>query len=277
MTQAAAANQNRTRPFRNGFFIRTLCVLLTGIFALSMAVPAFAKETVSAEQKQCAEQIYQALLHDKDQIVITGKPGGGDVLPIYLEVWDRHPGLFYDSVFNDTRFEESGEGETYVCRIRPGYLRSREVEATRTVIRTLLDNAPENGTDAGKERYVHDWLVDHVTYEKDAREIPDCLLRHRCNCRAFALTMEYLLNRLGVPCRYVTGYAGGGSHAWNVVTLDGKSYATDACWDASDPNPYRYYNLPASEMEKSHHPEDPSAMADCRFHDQEIAGTWKLF
>jgi hypothetical protein len=45
-------------------------------------------------------------------------------------------------------------------------------------------------------------------------------------CAGYAKAMQYLLNRMGIECLYVTS----DTHAWNIVKLEGDYYHMDVTW-----------------------------------------------
>lgn len=49
-------------------------------------------------------------------------------------------------------------------------------------------------------------------------------------CAGYARSVQYFLERLGIPCIYVEGSTKGSTegHAWNIVLLDGQYYYVDA-------------------------------------------------
>jgi hypothetical protein len=65
------------------------------------------------------------------------------------------------------------------------------------------------------------------------------------------------MQKMGIPCAYVLGYALGGYHAWNIVQLDGEYYAMDVTWDdplGAAPNQfyYNYFNITDQEISSDH-------------------------
>jgi len=88
----------------------------------------------------------------------------------------------------------------------------------------------------------HDAIIDAVDYAYKANGSPeDTLWAHnimgtfmeRGNvCEGYSRTFQLLLNLSGVENIFVTGSAGGGGHAWNLVQLDdGAWYWCDLTWD----------------------------------------------
>lgn len=93
---------------------------------------------------------------------------------------------------------------------------------------------------------LHDYLVLNCVYDYDnylRHTVPaesytadGALLEGTAVCAGYARAYQLLMQQAGIPCEYVSGYAGGG-HAWNVVEIDGAWYHVDTTWD--DPVPDR--------------------------------------
>ena len=93
---------------------------------------------------------------------------------------------------------------------------------------------------------LHDYLVLNCVYDYDnylRHTVPaesytadGALLEGTAVCAGYARAYQLLMQEAGIPCEYVSGYAGGG-HAWNVVEIDGAWYHVDTTWD--DPVPDR--------------------------------------
>ena len=93
---------------------------------------------------------------------------------------------------------------------------------------------------------LHDYLVLNCVYDYDnylRHTVPaesytadGALLEGTAVCAGYARAYQLLMQEAGIPCEYVSGYAGGG-HAWNVVEIDGTWYHVDTTWD--DPVPDR--------------------------------------
>jgi transglutaminase/protease-like cytokinesis protein 3 len=70
-------------------------------------------------------------------------------------------------------------------------------------------------------------------------------------CAGYARAMQYLMQRLGIPCYYCTGYAGQ-NHAWNIVRLDDGYYNVDVTWDDTPGGEYDYFNRTDAEYAGTH-------------------------
>ena len=65
----------------------------------------------------------------------------------------------------------------------------------------------------------------------DLRSVYGVFVNKKAVCAGYAKAMQYLLNRCGIECLYVTS----DTHAWNIVKLEGDYYHLDVTWgDGSD-------------------------------------------
>ena len=70
-------------------------------------------------------------------------------------------------------------------------------------------------------------------------------------CAGYARAYQYLLQKLGIPCYYCTGYAGE-NHAWNIVKLEDTYYNVDVTWSDTKPQNYLYFNGTDADYAKDH-------------------------
>lgn len=187
----------------------------------------------------------------------------------------EHPELFYAKNFQRKTITEANKHEIHTAYWTLDSNARQEVNAVNQAVNNFLAKAPKNGSDYDKELYVHDKLVQETNYVSGNRTVYNSLVQHKGNCEGYAYAMKLLLNKLAIPCDVIVGTASGeGAHAWNRVTLDGKPYLTDACWDdpvgsaGSGVISHRYFNLSASEMNRDHQATNPKEQSACTSTDQ---------
>lgn len=108
-------------------------------------------------------------------------------------------------------------------------------------------------------KLLHDWVATHVDYDvpmlasgKLHSQDAESVFQKRMGvCSGYAWLLEALGKRANLDVRYVVGRArasgsdlDGEGHAWNIVTLDAKSYLVDATWNAG------HVGVPAGETEE---------------------------
>ena len=111
-----------------------------------------------------------------------------------------------------------------------------------------------------KERRLHDLLIDRIEYDKGAdmnQSAYSALVEGKSVCAGYARAYQYLMQKLGIPCYYCTGYAGT-DHAWNIVALDDGYYNVDLTWDDTPDGKYDYFNKTDQEYADTHVRQDLS-------------------
>lgn len=111
----------------------------------------------------------------------------------------------------------------------------------------------------------HDNLLKSLSYEEgaqdcDAGNLYGGLVRGKGVCGAYSRGYQYLMQRLGVPCAYLSGTSVRGiPHSWNAVKLDDGWYYVDATWDdLPDEKGYIYHDyllVTFEEISLEHFPE----------------------
>ncbi len=118
---------------------------------------------------------------------------------------------------------------------------------------TILDGAAQMDSDYGKEIFIHDALAERVIYDLEAeysQSAYSALLGGSTVCAGYARAFQFLMNECGIPCCYCTGTCGG-SHAWNLVMLDGEYYNVDLTWDDACSS-YDYFNRTDEDFAGTH-------------------------
>lgn len=127
------------------------------------------------------------------------------------------------------------------------------------------------GSTYDKVKFVHDYLVDLITYDQTGKEnnsnLYGALIEGACVCEGYAEAFKAILDKLDIPCVIVYGsgidaLGNTESHAWNYVKMnDGKWYAVDTTWD--DPiiigsgsvagyDKYKYFLKGSENFESTH-------------------------
>lgn len=173
-------------------------------------------------------------------------------------------------IHSASKVNMSGWGRRYVVTYKMEYLESREQteEVEKRVDEILAGWDLKNMSDYAKIKKVHDYVVDHVTYDTSTKFNSPyyALVKGTSACQGYAVLIYKMLTNMDIPCRVITGKAKGGLHAWNLVKLDGKWYNLDATWD--DPvglfgkSSARYNYFLKSDMDMENHTRDPKFTTD---------------
>ncbi len=174
---------------------------------------------------------------------------------IFAAVYNDHPELFWLETAYACKYRRSGQ----CVEIDLEFNRTtRELDNAKNefnsqvnMIVTAAQNLPDRYT---KEKYVHDELLNRISYNARAemnQSAYSALVNGETVCAGYARAFQYILQQLGIPCFYCTGFAGE-SHAWNIVALDDGYYNVDTTWDDTDGGNYDYFNKTDEDYARSH-------------------------
>lgn len=133
-----------------------------------------------------------------------------------IEYWDNYP-IIYAYRSNDISALNEQQAAMYdrYCDI-------------------LSSTVSSSNPDVINELTVHDYIVNNVRYVLDRNsDSPayDALFNGSASCSGYTEVFQTLMDMAGIRCIPVTGQAGGDSHIWNMVCLDGQWYHVDTTWD----------------------------------------------
>ena len=187
----------------------------------------------------------QALLH-------TGVPTEGDYINNHYEQMDV-------SLAAQIFTEDCIVSLTFYLTYRTS--KDREKDMNKKVAEVVAGLGAENMNDYEKVVAVHDYILDHVTYDHehvgDDSYLPQftacaALIEGTAVCQGYATLMYRLLLELGVDCRVVTGTVAGEGHGWNIVKLGDLYYNIDATFDDDENGSSRAYFLKSAANFEDH-------------------------
>jgi len=114
-----------------------------------------------------------------------------------------------------------------------------------------------------KVKAIHDWIIHHSAYDTSYTyySAEGILFHGKGVCNAYTVTFNMMCEAVGVKSMTVAGTATdrnsgtSGSHAWNLVNLNGKWYHVDTTWDDPLPNNRErntYFLLTDSQIAQDH-------------------------
>lgn len=237
---------------------------------------------LEGDRKQIYQEILQGLLNYETQIYIhTADPKEAN--EVFLFVMNDHPEIFWcDGRTTATSYE--GVTVPYTV-LEPAYSYDEEEKEKRsaaieTAVGEYLSGIGTDASDYEKILYVYESLVHQVEYDPQAldnQNIYSVFAGKRSVCAGYAKATQYLLERLGVFCTYVTGTAWNGqAHAWNLVSCGGDYYYVDTTWgdpvfqaeeggeiSISDHISYDYMCCSEEQLRKTHTPDDLVRFPEC--------------
>lgn len=180
-------------------------------------------------------------------------------------VTDDHPEIFWttgtigfyadDSMTVVQLYSSYSPDEVKVC-----------LDAVRAEANAFYATVPDGLSEYERELMVHDYLIDHVEYDKNvdlevtSNNDPDiytvygALVNRVAVCEGYARSFQMLMNGLGVECVGVMGKSQNQMHIWNAVKLGSGWYNVDATWDDQEQTyaHYLYFNIDDDLLYQDH-------------------------
>ena len=179
----------------------------------------------------------------------------GELKNIFSAVVNDHPELFWMETAYAGKYVRSGQCVELDLKFNRT---AQNLESAKSYFNEnanqILAGAQNLSSNYEKEKFVHDALLDKISYNLGAemnQSAYSALVNGRTVCAGYARAFQYLLQQLGIPCYYCTGYAGE-SHAWNIVALDDGYYNVDATWDDTGSGTYDYFNKTDADYASNH-------------------------
>ena len=149
---------------------------------------------------------------------------------LYSNFCNKNPQFFYLSN-GYGYYPGEGSVQSFYLKFNTSYSKS-DVTKFKAAANAALSGIESGWTDEQKALYLHDWVVTHCKYVGTAERRYTAfgvLVDGQAVCQGYALAYDYLLGRAGVGCDVIT--SDGLNHAWNLVTVGGKTYYADCTWD----------------------------------------------
>lgn len=179
----------------------------------------------------------------------------GELKNIFSAVVNDHPELFWLETAYAGKYVRNGQCVEIDLRFNrtAQNLESAKAQFNENADQ-ILAGAQNFSGNYEKEKFVHDMLLDRVSYNLGAemnQSAYSALVNEQTVCAGYARAFQYILQQLGIPCYYCTGYAGE-SHAWNIVALDDGYYNVDTTWDDTSNGIYDYFNKTDADYAGNH-------------------------
>ncbi|BCN29329.1 transglutaminase domain-containing protein [Anaeromicropila herbilytica] len=119
------------------------------------------------------------------------------------------------------------------------YLNSTQEQQVDNNVKSILKKLNlSNASDYKKVKAIHDYIIKSAIYDETYSRYTayDIFVNKTAVCQGYTLAAYRLFTEAGLKSKIITGYAKGGSHAWNIVKVNGKWYNIDLTWD--DPLTY---------------------------------------
>lgn len=161
-----------------------------------------------------------------------------EITEIFTMVTDDHPELFDVSGYQSKVYTDQDDAITHITLTGKYTMEQQERDQLQKkmepVVQKVLRDAPADGDDYDKVRYVYEYVIRQTDYEQDAaynQTMCSVFVYGKSVCQGYARAAQYLLQQLGLPCVIAAGEVHDGvRHAWDIVRADGAWYHMDPTW-----------------------------------------------
>ncbi len=222
-------------------------------------------EELNESEKRIYNIILPKLYETQEKIEIPAMQEGDDLNKIFIALSHDNPDLInlglnckvYKSGYK-TYFEAeyTKDNATY----------QKQLKEAKAVAQVIIDGAAEFTSEYEKEKFVHDYIINHSTYVdptegSNANNIYGCLVEGKAGCEGYSRTFQYIMSNLNIDNRIISGKGktvdkGVIPHMWNLVNINDKNYFVDVTWDdpVGDGNivKHTYFNLTTADILLNH-------------------------
>lgn len=191
------------------------------------------KQLTEEEQRVYRELLKGIRAREKEFYLTISDDGSID--RSYHAVLKDHPEIFW--VHNREKIYKTTYSDSDYCVFTPGYTYTdSEIDEIQTAMEQSFQEVraliPEDAGDYEKVRIVYTYVIDHTRYQtgEDDQSIAGVFWKKAAVCAGYAGAVQYLLERLDIPCIYVDGSTKGSTegHAWDIVKIGQEYYYVDA-------------------------------------------------
>ncbi len=217
------------------------------------------------KQQQRIYQVIKSGLESLSQSFDVQRIDGTELSDIFYKLKLDCPEIFYASTFQYSFYRDST-----LIKMKPVYLfeknQIREHQIAMSARVEKLARLAKDKNDWEKEKYIHDFICENVTYDKlkkqYSHEILGPLGQGVGVCEGIAKSVKILCDQLSIPCIIAISENNPEKnikycHAWNVIQINGVWSHLDATFDNSLGKKevrYDYFNLDDKSIFKDHEP-----------------------
>ena len=213
------------------------------------------------------QEAYHALavgMRDIQSAIRIPRLDGETLSTLFFQLRLDHPELFYVVSYSCRAAYHAETWEFVPEYMFPkGKIREHQKALKARVER--LTRPMQTMTPPERERYIHDFILENVRYDKLEKPYSHEVIGPLTNgvgvCEGIAKTVKLLCDEAALPCIIAISdrdRANGEKylHAWNIITLGKKRYHLDATFDNTlskgGVNRYDYYNLDDKRIFRDH-------------------------
>ncbi|MGO5051273.1 transglutaminase domain-containing protein [Lachnospiraceae bacterium LCP25S3_G4] len=199
-------------------------------------------QQLTSDEQLIYKEILQGIRNDAKEIYLHMEDGERAMI-LYQYVLYDYPEFFWCSESVHVTYNPSAKGQEGYSILQPTYSyegiqKEQMKQAVEREVSTCLASISSEATEYEKIKYAYEYIINTTDYNSEASDnqnIYSVFVNKQSVCAGYARANQYLLERMGMFCTYVTGEVtsderGTQLHAWNMVRCDGEYYYVDATW-----------------------------------------------
>ena len=233
------------------------------------------RNLLSGPHKQAYDLLHAGLIEAQSSIAMTGvRVSSAELKTIFRYIYYDNPDIFW--MTGSYKCFKNGDGT--VTKVEPGYnalkndIPKYKAEIEKAAADALADMWSLSEP-IDRVKYAHDYLTNTVVYDTGSannQNLYSALVEKKSVCAGYSKAFQYMMQKVGIRCAYITGGAipspGAAqvNHAWNILVLNGEYYAMDVTWDdpvgvSSGKYYYDYFNVTDTVIGTDHARDEYSA------------------
>ncbi|MFA9377547.1 MAG: transglutaminase domain-containing protein [Lachnotalea sp.] len=217
---------------------------------------------LNSKQQAVYNQIYaNAVNYNGDVFALQTTISAFEMDDVMTAIYNDHPELFW--LETQYQFQYGPNNMVYTVQLEFNETMD-DIEGNlakyNEKINQIVQLSSQYDTDVEKEKCVHDYLQDTITYDESApmnQSAYSALVGGKSVCAGYSRAFQNVMMKLDIPTYYCSGIADGGGHAWNIIKLGDDHYNSDTLWDDSigeDYNTYcyLYFNITDADFSEEH-------------------------
>lgn len=247
---------------------------------INNSVEEYYYDHLPEEFHEAYREIYVHLMKNEDSGALYSQIDVENFWKIYYAVLADHPEIFW--IGPSAQIEESSlTGRVvnyYFETIVPTENRAEMQEQIEATANECIYSIPSDASEYEKIKFVYEYIIDITDYNAEGeanQSIQSVLLYHNSVCAGYSKAFQYILNRMGLFCTYITGrIESGGDHGWNMVRIGENYYYVDVTWgdpvfanqlEGSDDSVknYNYLCCTENDLFKTHVPDGSVDLPPC--------------
>ena len=169
-------------------------------------------QMLTENQQSVYRQIYANAQDLTEKFAPEKAVSASDVKTAFEAVIGDHPEMFWLETGYSSKYLANGQCVEIDLKYNST---ADDLESAKqrfdAAAQNLITGAASLDSNYEKEKYVHDALASAVTYDLTAdmnQSAYSALVNGKSVCAGYARAYQYLLQQLGIPCYYCTGYSG---------------------------------------------------------------------